>query len=104
MNSRKLSSLLGFAQRSGRLASGQEAVETSMRRGRAKLLILAADAAPNTKSKLTNMAERWATPVYTCADKETLGVWVGRPRRAAVVVTDAGFAASIIRELGGPAP
>ncbi|MEM5770693.1 MAG: ribosomal L7Ae/L30e/S12e/Gadd45 family protein, partial [Bacillota bacterium] len=40
--------LLGLAQRAGKLLSGEGTVESALRRGKVKLLIIAEDASANT--------------------------------------------------------
>lgn len=43
---------LGLAQKAGKVASGDFAVRSALKSGKAKLLIVAADAAPNSKKDM----------------------------------------------------
>ncbi len=93
----KTAGLLGFAQRSGNLVSGEQAVEGSIRRGRAKLVLLATDASKNTAKKFGNLAATHGIKVLQFQDMMTMGQWIGKARRSVVAVTDSGFAKSIER-------
>lgn len=93
----KLQSLLGFAQNAGAVVSGEQAVETALRRSRAKLVLVAADASENTRNKFEQMARRLNTPLLCLWDKEQLGHCIGKQHRAVAAVTDRLFAASIAR-------
>ena len=46
-----------MAQKAGKLASGDFAVKTALKTGKAKLLVVATDAAENTKKELKHLAE-----------------------------------------------
>jgi ribosomal protein L7Ae-like RNA K-turn-binding protein len=94
----KLYSYLGLAQRAGKLVSGEEAVEAAVRRGRVRLVIIAADASSNTKAKFSNMAGHRRIDYVLVGDKDTLGKAIGKPQRAVIGVVDRGFA-SLIRGL-----
>lgn len=95
MNTAKLLSLLGLAQKAGKLVSGEQAVEIAVRGGKAKLLIMAADCSANTKKSYTNMAAYYNVPLYETLTREDLGACIGKHHRAAIVVTDAGFSQAL---------
>ena len=46
-----------MAQKAGKLASGDFAVKTALKTGKVKLLVVATDAAENTKKELKHLAE-----------------------------------------------
>ena len=48
----KVISLLGLAERAGKIASGEFAAEKAVKTGKARLIIVAEDASDNTKKKL----------------------------------------------------
>lgn len=52
MNKQQVANLLGLAQRAGRIISGEELVVKAIQEGKAKLVFLAHDAAPNLSKKL----------------------------------------------------
>lgn len=93
-------SLLGLALRGGNLAVGEEPVEAVARARDARLLILASDAADNTRRRVTHFADAgqciWVRIPFT---KEELGRSVGRTSVAMVAVTDVGLAAAVAHKL-----
>lgn len=98
-------SLLGLAKKAGRLAVGQEAVEAALRQNRAKLVVLAQDAASNTMRRFQNRSGEvlLATLPYT---KEELGAAIGYRSCAVAAVCDDSFAQALCRTdiLSGSTP
>lgn len=99
-NRNQVLSLLGLAQRGGRLAIGEEPVEAVSRARDARLLLLASDAADNTLRRVKHFAEAgqciWLRIPFT---KGELGQCVGRSAAAVVAVTDVGLAAAVVHRL-----
>lgn len=92
--------LLGFAQAAGKIASGDDATRIALTRQRGRLLLLAEDTADSTKKRLMRLSERMQVPhVVLSADRDTLGLAIGKSPRAALVVLDAQFAQAIQRSL-----
>ena len=93
-------SLLGLALRGGNLAVGEEPVEAVARARDARLLILASDAADNTRRRITHFADAgqciWVRIPFTKAE---LGQAMGRTSVAMVAVTDVGLAAAVAHKL-----
>lgn len=87
----KLAFGLGLAQRAGKAVSGDFAVKESLKGGKARLLILAADIAPNTKKELLFLAEEAGVPVMEGMAKVELGEAIGKAPRASVAITDSNF-------------
>ena len=95
----KVISLLGLAERAGKIASGEFAAEKAVKTGKARLIIVAEDASDNTKKKFQNMCDFYKVPIYFFEDKDTLGHAMGKEFRASLAVTDAGFAKGIRKHL-----
>ena len=53
----KVISLLGLAERAGKIASGEFAAEKAVKTGKARLIIVAEDASDNTKRKFSDMCK-----------------------------------------------
>ena len=83
-------SILGLAKRAGRLAVGNDAVSEALRTGRAKLLLLAEDAAENTVRRFGNRRQDVPFETLPCS-KETLGAAIGYQNCAVAAICDAGF-------------
>lgn len=95
----KALSLIGLAQKAGRVASGEFMVEKEVRAGRAYLVIVAGDSSDNTKKKFRNMCEFYKIPICFYGDKNTLGNAIGREFRASLAILDEGFADGIQKQL-----
>lgn len=99
MNSNLLG-MLGLARRGGMLSVGEEPALEAAQQKRARLLLLASDAADNTERRIRRFAESgsclWIRVPFTKAE---LGSEVGRASCAILAVTDIGLAAAIARRL-----
>ena len=99
MNNDKVLSLLGLAKKAGKLKGGEYCVETEVKKGRAKLVIVAEDASDNTQKSYTDMCSFKKVPVIFYGNKETIGKCIGCEERAAVVLTDEGFANAVNKQI-----
>lgn len=96
----KVLSLLGLAERAGRVRSGGFESEEAVKKGRARLIILAEDASENTCRNFADMGAYHRVPVVRYGTKEALGHCIGKAERSCLAVTDAGFAARLQVLLG----
>ncbi len=96
----RLLSLLGIAQKAGKVVSGGFLCEKAVKAGQARLVILAADAQKNTVSTISNKCSFYNVPLGFYGTKETLGHAIGKEERSCVAVTDQGLADSINKLLG----
>lgn len=93
-------SLVGLAKKAGRLEIGEEPVGASARARQARLILVASDAADNSRRRASHFAEAGKIPwVDLPFSKSELGRIVGRSSCAMSAVTDAGFAAAIADKL-----
>ena len=95
----KVLSMIGLAAKAGRLVSGEFSAETAIRKGKAFLIIVAEDASDATKKSYRDAGAYYHVPVCEYGTKESLGLYSGKRYRAAAVLTDEGFAKTIIRLL-----
>lgn len=91
MEQNKKLRMLGLAARAGKVITGLDLCEKAIRRNKAKLIILAEDAADSTKKQFC----AYNLPVLYVQDKETLGKYTGKEYRSVCVVCDAGLAKAI---------
>lgn len=94
-DTKKVLGLLGLAQRSGKIVSGEFMVEKAVKGGFGLFVIVAADASDNTKKKFKNMCTFYNVPFVETLDKDTLGRCIGRQERSSLALTDSGFARAI---------
>ena len=95
MNEQKIASLLGLAQKAGKIVSGELAVEKAVKSGQAKILIMAVDCSVATKKNYRDMSTYYNVELYEHFSKEELGTCIGKVYRAALAVIDAGFSAAV---------
>ena len=92
--------LLGLAKKAGRLEIGEEPVGAACRARQARLILLAADAAPNTCRRAAHFGEAgnvlWLETPFS---KGELGFILGRSSCAMLALTDAGFSAAVAEKL-----
>ena len=92
--------MLGLARKAGRLEIGEEPVGAACRARQAKLVLLACDAAPNTRRRCAHFGQAgdvlWLELPFS---KEELGSCFSRSSCAMLALTDAGFAASVCSKL-----
>ena len=98
MSENDVAGALGLAQKAGKVSSGDLGVKEALSGGKAKLVVIATDAAPNTVKELKFQAERAAVPVIFCMQRTKLGLCIGKAPRAAVAVLDNGFAGLIMKK------
>lgn len=96
MNSNGWMSLLGLANRARKIISGEELSVKEIRSGKAKLVLLSADASANTTKKITDKCKTYHVPVKLVEDRFLLGKSIGKEARVVVTVLDDGFAKKLL--------
>lgn len=87
--------MLGFAQKAGKLASGENTVEAKIKDKGACLVIVAEDAPEHTKGRMQRLAGHYQTDYIIFGEKNRLGQAIGKSPRNVVLVSDKNFAAQI---------
>ncbi len=93
---RKIYSMIGLAQRAGKISSGTLAAKTSLLRGRACLLIMSNDISEKTKEALVSGCTKRGIPWLVLGNKYNLGNCVGKAYRVTIAVNDQVMAEAII--------
>ena len=97
----KVMGMLGLAQKAGRVQIGEEPVGTAAAAGKARVILLASDAAGNSRNRAAKFAELHGTPLLDLPyDKQRLGGIFGRASCAMVAITDFRMALSLVQALG----
>jgi ribosomal protein L7Ae-like RNA K-turn-binding protein len=89
-------SLLGLANRARKIISGEELSVKEIRNGKAKLVLLSADASANTTKKITDKCKSYEVPYKLVEDRHLLGQAIGKEARVVVAVLDDGFAKKLM--------
>ena len=95
MQKAKVLSYIGLATRARKSVSG----EFSVRKGKAKLVVVSEEASENTKKKIRSLCEYYKVPLYVACSSAELGSACGKEFRMSVAVEDEGLAAAAIRVL-----
>ncbi|MHB1392479.1 MAG: L7Ae/L30e/S12e/Gadd45 family ribosomal protein [Clostridia bacterium] len=95
----KVYSMIGLANKAGKLVTGEDAVRNSIRSGKVKLAVVAEDASDNTKKRFKNSAAFYKVSLITWGLKEELGSSIGKSERSVLGITDENFSKSLKEKL-----
>lgn len=93
INKEKALNLLGLAMKAGKLKTGQGATLDAIRSTRAKLVIMASDASPNTKKIFNDKCESYDVPLFSGFTQEEISRAIGKNRTNCALI-DSGFVKS----------
>ena len=94
----KLRSALGFAQRAGKVRSGEMACVQSIRTGKALVVIVDETVSEKSRKRWSDICDRAGVPIIFA---EEVGRAIGRDAHTVVCVQDKGFAEMILRSRQG---
>ena len=94
----KAMSLVGFARRSGNLVSGVNSCTFAIRKGKAKLVILAGDISEGSEKKIMKEIRKKGVPYIKYGTIDELSHIAGESGRSVFAVLDDNFAQSILKE------
>lgn len=101
----KILSMLGMMRRANAIQIGETNAGSAVRGGKGKLLLLAADASDNAKSRAEGFARgRNVTTVPLPYTKEDISAAVGVSGCSMAAVTDLGFANAVMKALSEAQP
>lgn len=101
----KCKGLLGLMRRANALAVGEDSTGDAVRAGKAKLLLIAADASDNARKRAMGyLTGRNAIPVELPYTKEEISAAVGTGGCSMAAVTDMGFANALMELLAQAQP
>lgn len=89
-------SLLGLANRARKIISGEELTVKQIQSGKARLILLSADASENTTKKITDKCNSYQVPYKVVENRHLLGQAIGKEARVVVAVLDEGFAKKMV--------
>ncbi len=92
MNEEKIKALLGFAQKAGKIISGDDMVIAGMKKKQVFFIVLAQDASDYVKKEVLYHIDKYQVPYIMGFDKVELGLVIGKSPRAVLGVTDKNFA------------
>jgi len=100
MNKQGILTLVGFAQKAGKLAAGEAAVENFLPKKRIKLLLVSAEIAEARQQDWQRQAGVWGTSFAVVEiAKIELGLAAGLSPRAVLGIMDENMAEAIMKKL-----
>ena len=96
----KALALLGIAQRAGAVVKGTDATRRALRKGEARLVLLAEDGSETQRKKVLPLARAKDVPCKVLGDRAELGGAVGSGSLTVVGVTRPSFAKALQEQLG----
>ena len=93
--SKKIYGLIGICQKAGKLISGEFSCEVAIKKNTVYLVILAEDASENTRKKFKDKCAYRNVPLVEFGTKESLGMAIGKVKRATIAVVDENLAEKI---------
>ncbi|WAA13565.1 YlxQ family RNA-binding protein [Fervidibacillus halotolerans] len=89
-------SLLGLANRAGKIVTGEELVLKEIQKKRAKLVILTEDVSNLTSKRIKDKCSYYGIPVKQKGNRQMIGAAIGKHARVVVAVTDEGFSKKLL--------
>jgi len=93
--SHKVLTLLGFAQRAGKIVSGEAGVSASIKQKKTYLVLIAQDASDNTKEQIKSLCHAFGVHCVEWGSKIDIGLSIGKSPRAVIGVMEKSFAEAI---------
>lgn len=98
----KILSILGIAMKGRNLVSGEFQTLEAIRKGSARLVIVAEDASDNTKKLFSDKCRSYGVPIRYFGTREEFGDAIGKESlRSSLGVCNAGLADAIMKQLDG---
>ncbi|HHX77131.1 MAG TPA: 50S ribosomal protein L7ae [Firmicutes bacterium] len=92
---------LGLARRAGKLVLGREQCLAAVRKKKAKLVVLAGNAAYLTRKEFTDKCRYYGVPLFETGTKEEIGKALGKQPLSVIAFIDESFAAGLLKRLQG---
>ena len=93
---RKLLSMISLSMRAGRITMGEDGCVKTLQNGRAKLILIAADASQNTRKKFADKSAFYDVPCYCFFTKGEIHAAIGKSNRATLSITCDNFSARML--------
>ncbi len=99
MDANKALSMISIAAKAGKVVSGGFLCEKAVQEGSACLIIIADNAAKNTRKKFIDKCTYYSVPYVIFGDSNVLGNRIGKESRMTLAITDMGLAKQIAGKL-----
>ena len=100
MQTERLYSFLGMAQKAGKIKAGHAAVTIDLKNKRPALLLIAADASDGTTKKFSNQAKKKNIPICVAGKTDRIGKAIGKSKRSVLTISDTNLVKEILQAVG----
>lgn len=101
INKTKVLGLLGLATKAGKIAFGIESCKEAILKKKAKLVIVAEDAAKRTRQNVMELCEKENIPCIEFGTIEEISKSIGKNNKAVIAIKEKGFSLAIIKIING---
>lgn len=92
----KFLALLGLAQKSNNLVTGENTCDIYIKKNLLSLVIIAKDVSENTQKKFTQLCDRNKTPYIIYGERSPLSIAIGKSNRAIYGIKDNNFSKKLL--------
>ncbi len=95
----KALSLIGLAQKAGRVKAGEYLSMKALKEGRACLFVIGTDTSQKAIQRLQYACQMYDCPSVVYGSKEELGHAIGARDKSVICLTDEGFSKALLKQL-----
>ena len=97
----KILGLIGIATKAGKITCGTEAVKESIKKNKAKLVIIATDVASKTMENFNYICGENKVLIMSFSTIEAISKAIGKPNKAVISINDKNFSEEIYKIICG---
>ena len=97
----KVWGLIGISTKAGKVAFGTEAVEETINRKKAKLVIIASDMSKTSKENILNKCKKHGVPIAEYGNIQELSKAIGKQNKAIICIKDKNLSEEIYKIICG---
>lgn len=97
----KIYGLIGLARRAGKVSFGTESSKEEIKKGKAKLVLIAEDCSKKTQKNMEELAKMYQVPVRIVGTIEDLSQSIGQENKVIIVIKEENFAKEILKRIDG---
>ena len=91
MANEKVLGMIGIAKKAGEISCGAFLAESSIKKGKSKLVIISTDASPNTNKKFINMCKHHGIEYIEFEKMDVLGNCCGKENSSVISINSNNF-------------
>lgn len=101
MTNNKVFGLIGLSAKAGKIAYGSDAVEETIKKRKAQLVLVAQDSASRTKENFRILCEKNNIKYIVFGEKESISKAIGKSNKAVIAIKDKNLSSEIYKLICG---